>query len=170
MAIIIAVTLSFASQGHVKFRVRHTGIRDENGQPRCGSGCSCPLGICFSSSVVMEPGTLSQAEIADGWGTGDVSVYGPVNTIYLDPPINKIAVSGGYIKIELHQQTALPDGSIPIEGDFFVDPLVASSLGYNSIKVKAGTYFVQGSQVSNYGAVIVQCVFNLKGEKQVPHL
>jgi hypothetical protein len=69
-------------------------------------------------------------------------MYGPVRAIYLDPPANTIVLRISKVSIIFDQPTALEDGTIPIDGDFMVDPAVAKALGFNGLKIKAGIYNV----------------------------
>lgn len=92
----------------LKVELGHHGVYDPHNPDHCGNkgGCACPMGICISlvpKSVAAgyEP---SPEEVEDGIGTMNFSVY-----------------SSTQVKLEFLQDTALPDGTIPIDDLFPIE-------------------------------------------------
>ena len=105
--------------------------------------CSEPLGICIIIPFILDNRELTDSEIADGFGTADFQV------------------SGDRLHMTFHREAALPDGTIPIEEDTYLNRNLSEALGYDSILLKTGNYKVDLSK-SRFGETFVDIV---KGER-----
>ena len=117
-----------------KLKFKHSA-----GPERC-QNCLCPLGICVT--IQFFSSALTNAQMNDGYGTARVRIEK-----------NKLVLS-------FDQPAALPDGTIPIESDYFIGSEYSSVLGFAKVMIKTGIYKVTNfSEANPYGECYFDCIF-----------
>ena len=120
----------------IKLVFRHTPLfgQECEGYSICPS-CTCPLGICICRGIAYHTGSLSLAELREGFGTA---------TMYVD--------DDDKLRIVFDQDAAMADGTVDIDEDYLLPQNLSDSLGYDSVRIYQGTYLVATDEGS-YGAV-----------------
>lgn len=136
---------SLAGPPNVSIVARHHGAQGQICPcPGCKCpGCPCPLGVCVcrrnGAQRLMDPNntSLDSVEIAAGYVLATALL---VN-------------NGRNVRLIFDQETALPNGTIPIPNDHVLVPDECSILGISSGTIVAKTYTVDYSLYPIHGHV-----------------
>jgi hypothetical protein len=120
---------------NVKLLFKWGGILTPGG----GGGCNTPLGICITRGFALDTAPLTKVEIKEGFGTATFQV------------------EGEQLHMVFHREAALPDGTIHINRDKYLEPDLSAALGYGRIMLKAGVYRVDMSK-ERFGETFVDVV------------
>lgn len=108
--------------------------------------CTCPNGMCFSAGVQQKT-TMQDDPSLDPTSIHEVGIEAASGLVMFDFLVDP----------SVHEPSIMPQDFVPITNDFFVDPAVASALGYTSIEILAGNYVTDYS-VNPNGRIVVNAI------------